>query len=279
MVEEAIVEEGRTASVIRNLKSDKAVFIGYSPVGPLYEPQYIKRWGQFIVKFGGFKKAGYIAWGVSGFLQNGGKECYVVNTEEFPKIEDPPERPEGEEATEEALKEWEIQMAEWEANKMIAIEEINARVERGLESLEGLWDEIGMIAIPGVYYKEVHELVTEYAKKHEVFAILDGPEEKGNGDVDELPEVKDVNSLVYFPWIYSQDLTIGRDYVSVPPSGYIAGLFVSLRDEEIMPDSVNIKGALGLKYKLSSSERAKVKEKGINPIVYIQLKPGIVLSD
>jgi len=278
MVEEAI-QEGKALRAIDSLKSDLAVFLGSSPVGPLYEPIHVKRWGQFVVKFGSFKKAGHVAWAVSGFLQNGGRECYVVNIEDLPKIEDPPARLNEEEASEEAIKEWEIKLAEWEAMRAEAVEEISEKVEKGLEAIGDLWDAVGMVAVPGVAEPEVHEIVTSYSAESGCVSILDAPEKVDNIGVEGLPEMEDDQSILYFPWIHSKDLSIGRDSVCIPPSGHIAGLFVSLHDESLKPSSAHIKGALGLKYKLSANDRATVKNKGLNPLVYIAGLPAIVLTD
>lgn len=59
-----------------------AAFIGRSELGPVNKPEALQRWGQFLVKFGGFIKSGYLAHSVNGFFENMGTKCYVVNLKE-----------------------------------------------------------------------------------------------------------------------------------------------------------------------------------------------------
>lgn len=59
------------------------VILGNSEVGPLNKPQLVMRWGQFVVKFGGFNKSRYFSHAVYGFLENGGGRCYAVRVSDY----------------------------------------------------------------------------------------------------------------------------------------------------------------------------------------------------
>lgn len=59
------------------------VILGNCEVGELNKPQLITRWGQFVVKFGGFNKSQYFSHGVYGFLENGGNKCYAVRVSDY----------------------------------------------------------------------------------------------------------------------------------------------------------------------------------------------------
>ena len=71
------------------VRTDVAGFVGFAERGPLPEDVgddvdasrvalKIGSWKEFLVAFGGFRRAGYLAYAVRAFFENGGATCYVV---------------------------------------------------------------------------------------------------------------------------------------------------------------------------------------------------------
>lgn len=67
----------RTGS-IDILRTDIAGFVGIAERGPLHQPVKIESWTQFTSVFGRYTPQGFLAHAVAGFLNNGGRTCYVV---------------------------------------------------------------------------------------------------------------------------------------------------------------------------------------------------------
>ncbi|MEP6816109.1 MAG: hypothetical protein ABI873_11210, partial [Marmoricola sp.] len=60
------------------LRTDICAFIGIAERGPVDVPVPIESWQQFVSWFGGCIGQGYLAYAVRGFLENGGRRCWVV---------------------------------------------------------------------------------------------------------------------------------------------------------------------------------------------------------
>ena len=60
------------------LRTDIAAFVGIAERGPVDVPVPVESWQQFVSWFGGCIGAGYLAYAVRGFLENGGRRCWVV---------------------------------------------------------------------------------------------------------------------------------------------------------------------------------------------------------
>lgn len=60
------------------LRTDIAAFIGIARRGPLDIPVPVESFRQFAAHFGEFTGAGYLAYAVRGFFENGGRRCWVV---------------------------------------------------------------------------------------------------------------------------------------------------------------------------------------------------------
>ena len=63
---------------ISSLRTDVAGFVGISERGPLDTAVPLDSWRQFQAYFGGFSGAGYLAYAVRAFFENGGQRCWVV---------------------------------------------------------------------------------------------------------------------------------------------------------------------------------------------------------
>jgi phage tail sheath protein FI len=60
------------------LRTDIAAFVGIARRGPLHLAMPVDSWRQFVSHYGDFTGAGYLAYAVRGFFENGGSRCWVV---------------------------------------------------------------------------------------------------------------------------------------------------------------------------------------------------------
>lgn len=63
---------------IAAVRTDIAGFVGIARRGPLHCPVPVQSWRQFQAYFGDFTGAGYLAYTVRAFFENGGRRCWVV---------------------------------------------------------------------------------------------------------------------------------------------------------------------------------------------------------
>ena len=68
----------RAAEQAVTLRSDIACFVGIAREGPLDTPVAVESFRQFQSQFGGFTGAGYLAYCVKAFFENGGARCWIV---------------------------------------------------------------------------------------------------------------------------------------------------------------------------------------------------------
>lgn len=67
-----------SAPPISVLRTDIAGFVGIAIRGPLHQALPVQSWRQFQAYFGDFTGAGYLAFAVRAFFENGGQRCWVV---------------------------------------------------------------------------------------------------------------------------------------------------------------------------------------------------------
>ena len=73
-----------SAPAIALLRTDIAGFVGIATRGPLHQPLPVQSWRQFQAYFGDFTGAGYLAYAVRAFFENGGQRCWVVRVAQKP---------------------------------------------------------------------------------------------------------------------------------------------------------------------------------------------------
>lgn len=66
------------APTVSPLRTDIPAFIGIARHGPLHAPVPVSSWKQFLAYFGDVTGAGYLAYAVRAFFENGGRRCWVV---------------------------------------------------------------------------------------------------------------------------------------------------------------------------------------------------------
>jgi phage tail sheath protein FI len=64
--------------LVSGVRMDITGFVGLAARGPLHRPVRIESWRSFQAVFGSFVRYGYLAYAVKGFLENGGRTCFVV---------------------------------------------------------------------------------------------------------------------------------------------------------------------------------------------------------
>src|SRR6478735_2511877 len=69
---------GAGDATVAPLRTDIAGFIGIARRGPLDTALPIDSWRQFVAWFGDVTGAGYLAYAVRAFFENGGRRCWVV---------------------------------------------------------------------------------------------------------------------------------------------------------------------------------------------------------
>jgi hypothetical protein len=67
-----------SAPGIAALRTDVAGFVGIAERGPLHTAVPVQSWRQFQAYFGDFTGAGFLAYAVRAFFENGGRRCRVV---------------------------------------------------------------------------------------------------------------------------------------------------------------------------------------------------------
>lgn len=148
-------------------------------------------------------------------------------------------------------------------------------------------DEIAIVAAPGMTDDSVRTAVVDHCKNMgNRFAILDGPEQIGEGsEIDlQLLDASDPRTVVpkdsdyaafYTPWIrvfdpatkIQQPSGVGRFYA--PPSGHLAGIYARVdttRGVHKAPANEVVQGALGLKYYISDAQQEGLNPRGVNCI-------------
>lgn len=63
---------------IAEVRTDVTGFVGVADRGPLHVPVRVESWTQFVTRFGGHTRTGFLAYAVKGFFANGGRRCWVV---------------------------------------------------------------------------------------------------------------------------------------------------------------------------------------------------------
>jgi len=173
----------------------------------------------------------WLAHAVYGFFNNGGTRCFITRIAE----------------------EGDIQIA--------------------LDEFEKI-DEIALVACPGITSGVAQSAVISHCEKAELqdrFAILDSPQSPASIDKAGIQQdgVTDSDyAAIYFPWIKVYDPAKDA-IVSVPPSGYIAGIYArgdTTRGVFKAPANEAIRGALGVDTVVTKATQAGLDPEGINAI-------------
>jgi phage tail sheath protein FI len=199
----------------------------------------VTNWTEFTHAFGGPGGGGVttknaLAHAVRGFFANGGSRCWVVRVAALAATGD--------------------------------ADPIAAALDRLAEI-----DEIALVAAPvisddGARIKAIQELVLGHCETlGERFAILDAPLVVTQITAADIVKVRHSDyGALYFPWI---DVTGSEAYC--PPSGHIAGVFARVDSERGVhkaPANEAVRGALGLRYRVTRAQHDGLNNEGVNVI-------------
>ncbi len=218
-------------------------------------PVKLTGWEEFKRHFGDIQSGNkMLAHAVYGFFNNGGTVCWVIRVTSL-TIETV-----GDVETDQVAD----ALAEFEAIDEIAL--VAVPMVSDLDSNDAAASKIRRAAV-----REL--IITHCEKMEDRFAILDAEETvDGNFVPSEIYANPAGDAMgkttaygaVYFPWI---DVRGTGEYV--PPCGHIAGIYArvdSQRGVHKAPANEVIRGALGLKYRLSKAHQTGLNPDGINII-------------
>jgi phage tail sheath protein FI len=207
-------------------------------------PQPINNWEEFKQKFGDLAEGNqYLAHAVYGFFNNGGTRCWV--------------------------------------NRVTSVNDIDDSIDQ-FQPI----DEIAIVAAPLPWdtaqadLNAVHaKLVGHCALMEDRVAILDSARDITG---DNLVVSTDDSGIwrpaannkgygaFYFPWIEVADpLEAAGTRIAVPPSGHLAGIYArsdAQRGVHKAPANEVIRGALGVRYRVSKVLQKELNPKGVNCI-------------
>jgi phage tail sheath protein FI len=245
------------ARPVQAVGTSTAGFVGEAPnpAARLNEAVAINNWSQFVRDFiTENSNSTALSNAVYGFFQNGGSRCYVVNLG---------------------------------AGQSIAG---GGRNRTGLDVLEEI-DEIAIVAAPGYTNAAAYDAVLSHCEKtQDRVGILDAPEVVS--DLNLLTQVATTAvgssksedtagsgtrprqsdggyGAFYYPWITIRDPLSPNDFVNVPPSGHIAGIWArsdASRGVHKAPANESVRGALNVTYRLTREEQGILNQAGVNCI-------------
>jgi phage tail sheath protein FI len=219
------------AKPIEGASTSTAAFIGAAKGGPVLTPTLVTSWSDFVSKFGGLASNPrmYLGYAVDSFFKNQGKRAYIVR---------------------------------------VASE--GTDYPKGISCLEKV-DGVNVLAIPGQTSKSVQQALVDHCQKFNRFAILDsGPNVDSSAVIAQKNSISSTKGYAafYYPWVkvYDPDL---RDYVLIPPSGAIAGVYARTdieRGVHKAPANVAVTGMADMERNLTDTEQESLNLQGINVI-------------
>ncbi|GAB4178145.1 MAG: hypothetical protein Kow00108_13820 [Calditrichia bacterium] len=272
-------EISRGNKPIESVGTSTAVFIGFNNfvykkndkvIDLTHKPQLVSNWSQFTEKFGDFRHGSYLASAVYGYFANGGTNCYIISLGKEPVQQklDSDEKEKNENKSK-AVKS-EVQGVK-SLYKLIIGEDAGPGKRTGLHAIKEI-EEYNLVCVPGITDKAIQDAIIQFCERNRTFAILDGPKEiPDNKGIDFILQQKPAESsfaAMYFPWVYIYN-PFDEQKMLVPPSGLVAGMIARVDSEKGVhkaPANEKLKGALGVKYKLTDVEQGVLNPKGINVI-------------
>jgi phage tail sheath protein FI len=248
---------------IESAGSSTAAFIGEGAIGPLNEPVPLANWSQFTKYFGGFEHSPFLAHSLYQWFANGGGLAFVslvgrpdaAEAPVAPATGDKPEKPKP--------------VAKPASKAGLFIGEDGGPGKRsGLHVFSPI-REVSIVVAPGQSDQAIHDAILTHCEVNgDRFAILDCPEDLGTS-LDQMYKPRDSKyGAYYFPWLQVFD-PVSKANKFIPPSGPVAGIYARTDAERGVhkaPANELVRGALGLKYNLTSAEQALLNPRGINLI-------------
>lgn len=205
------------------------------------EPRLVTNFAEYTRQFGevpnAVTTASALGHAVRGFFQNGGTRCWVVRV------------------------------------TSLAAGENSDPIDGALEAFAAI-DEIALVAAPivapegidAVRIKAIQEKLLGHCEAlGDRFAILDAAADVASLTAAEINKLRESTyGALYFPWI---DVSGKGAYL--PPSGHVAGIYARVdasRGVHKAPANEVVKGALGLKYRISKAIQDDLNPNGVNAL-------------
>ena len=148
----------------------------------------------------------------------------------------------------------------------------------GLGAFDDLENDLNIIAAPGLNPNQQKEMLEYCERRYDVFAILDGPKDRMQGEEIEkaglLPASDKGFGAMYVPWVTVKNPFQDKeknyaDEPVVPPSGFMAGIYARVdgtRGVHKAPANETVAGITGLAYHINAREQGAYNVRGINCI-------------
>ena len=153
-----------------------------------------------------------------------------------------------------------------------------SKPREGLGAFDDLENDLNILVGPGLNPNQQKEVLEYCERRFDVFAILDGPKERMQGEEIEkkglLPASDKGFGAIYVPWVKVKNpfQDKGKSYADeplVPPSGFMAGVYARVdgtRGVHKAPANETVAGIIGLAYHINAREQAAYNVRGINAI-------------
>ncbi|MDW7772646.1 MAG: phage tail sheath subtilisin-like domain-containing protein [Desulfobulbaceae bacterium] len=234
------VEEAGTDYQIIGVPTGIAAFVGTASRGETDTPTRVTSRQEFAETFGEENGQSFLAAAVSGFFENGGRECWIVRI---------PDSGTDDEYIGSAA---------------------GPGAGAGLQALRDLED-VSIVSIPGIVAGRVQQALLDHcADMNDRFCILDPAKESSVQDVLEQRRrlISDAGyGALYYPWIkVPGDAGAGHH---VPPCGHVAGIYAgtdNVQGVHKAPVGVEIRGTAGLERSIGETEQNLLNPEGVNCI-------------
>ena len=149
---------------------------------------------------------------------------------------------------------------------------------QGLGAFDDLENDLQLLSGPGLTYNQQKEVLEYCEARFDVFAIIDGPKERLQGEEIEknglLPASDKGFGAMYVPWVkvsnpFNDKAKNYAEEVVVPPSGFMAGIYARVdgtRGVHKAPANETVAGITGLAYSINAREQGAYNVRGINCI-------------
>ncbi|MGZ4572193.1 MAG: phage tail sheath family protein [Blastococcus sp.] len=216
-------------------------------LAPEHEARLITSWEAFTQTFGDLQFGNLVlAHAVYGFFNNGGSRCWVARVAAPAPSGDHPDAPDVD---------------------TVAVSSVTA----ALETFKAI-DEIAVVAVPGATTDDVQNAVLDHCENPHLqdrFAVLDGRRTtEATRDAVQGGTRDSSYGALYHPWLQVYD-PVSNARLTVPPSGYVAGVFARVDTERGVhkaPANEVIRGALDVVTAVSREDQAGLNPEDINVI-------------
>ncbi len=134
---------------------------------------------------------------------------------------------------------------------------------------------LNLLCVPALADGNSIQLLQDYCASRRAFFIADGPQTvnirdyPGNGPGGISTTQNAANSAYYFPWVMAADSLAGNRPRSMPPCGFVAGIYAATdasRGVWKAPAGIDtgLAGALGLQYDLTDDATGLLNAQGVN---------------